>query len=308
MTQTFLREFFWFGVRQAQACLFGAYLLVLVLVTRLWYPLDGILYRNDFLFLAAIGFQTALLAFKLETWREASVIFVFHVVATGLEVFKTSSAIGAWQYPGEFVFGIGNVPLFAGFMYSAVGSYIARVWRIFDFCFTGYPPISATVALVTLVYVNFFTHHFIVDLRAGLLIAMLLLFGRTWVHYRPVQVHRRMPLVVGWFLVALFIWFAENIATYAGIWLYPHQQSTWQLVSPAKLVAWNLLMLLSFVLVTLIHKPRVPDPSAPRSINPDQATADLPVTANIPPQEWAHQHRTPHEHGRGAVRTSVEPI
>ena len=40
-----------------------------------------------------------------------------------------------------------TVPLFAGFMYSAVGSYIARCWRIFKFYFTDYPPFIYTALL-----------------------------------------------------------------------------------------------------------------------------------------------------------------
>jgi uncharacterized membrane protein YoaT (DUF817 family) len=253
--ETFFREFWLFGLKQAQACVFGAYLLSLVIITRLWFPFEGIIHRYDFLFLAALAFQVVLLVMKWETWREASVIFAFHVVATGLEVFKTSDAIGAWRYPGEFVLGISHVPLFAGFMYSSVGSYIARVWRIFDFRFTRYPSLLGSCLLVGLVYVNFFTHHFIWDFRLVLVGATVSLFGRTWIHYRPDQKHRRMPLLVGWFLVALFIWFAENIATYSQIWLYPSQTGAWHPVSPQKLLAWNLLMLLSFVLVSLVHRP-----------------------------------------------------
>ncbi len=128
-----LHEFWLFGVKQAYACLFGGFLLALMLGTRLWYPFEDHLHRYDFIFIAAVLFQLLLLAFRLETLREALVIVVFHLVATVMELFKTSDAIGSWVYPEEFIFGIGNVPLFTGFMYSAVGSYIARIWRIFEF-------------------------------------------------------------------------------------------------------------------------------------------------------------------------------
>jgi uncharacterized membrane protein YoaT (DUF817 family) len=36
-------------------------------------------------------------------------------------------------YPEPSLLRIGGVPLFSGFMYAAVGSYIARVWRICDY-------------------------------------------------------------------------------------------------------------------------------------------------------------------------------
>lgn len=238
--------------------MFGGYLLGLILITKLYYPIDNILYRNDFLFLAAVAFQFALLAFRLETPKEAVVILVFHVVATGMEVFKTSDAIKSWQYPGDFRIGIGNVPLFAGFMYSAVGSYIARVWRIFDFKFSNYPPVWSSWVLVTLVYANFFTHHYTVDIRWPLLIGSAILFGRCNVYFKIRKTHRFMPLIIGWFLVATFIWIAENIATYSRIWIYPTQGDQWHLVPVEKLVAWYLLMLLSFVLVSLVSQPEPP--------------------------------------------------
>ncbi|MEO1360946.1 MAG: DUF817 family protein, partial [Pseudomonadota bacterium] len=53
-----------------------------------------------------------------------------------------------------------------------------------------------------------------------------------------------------------FIWLAENIATFTQIWLYPNQESSWTMVSLQKLGSWYLLMIISWVLVTLIHRPR----------------------------------------------------
>ena len=83
------------------------------------------------------------------------VIVVFHLVATIMELFKTSDAIASWFYPEDYFFGIGNVPLFTGFMYSAVGSYITRVWRIFELEYSWYPPRITTVLLVILIYGNY---------------------------------------------------------------------------------------------------------------------------------------------------------
>jgi len=172
--------------------------------TNLWYPLDG-LHRYDFIFIAAIVFQVVLLVLKLETLRESLVIIVFHLVATVMELFKTSDAIGSWTYPEAYVFGIGNVPLFTGFMYSAVGSYIARVWRIFEFEYSHYPPKKLTVALVCLIYINFFSHHFIPDFRWLLLAATVVMFYRTRIYFRIIKRHRYMLLLPGWFLMASFI-------------------------------------------------------------------------------------------------------
>lgn len=248
----FIRELWFFGIKQAYACLFGGFLLLVMLVTHFWYPIEG-LHRYDFIFLAAIAFQVVLLVTKLETWRESLVIVVFHIVATIMELFKTSDGIGSWHYPEAYVFGIGNVPLFTGFMYSAVGSYIARIWRIFDFQFSHYPNKKYTLLLVLCIYINFFSHHFMWDMRWWLLFITVLLFGRTRVYYKITDHYHSMPLLLGWFLVALFIWFAENMATFANIWVYPHQGQAWEMVSVTKLGAWFLLMLLSFVLVSMVH-------------------------------------------------------
>ncbi|MFN3863509.1 MAG: DUF817 domain-containing protein [Erythrobacter sp.] len=250
-------EFLLFGFKQGWACLFGGLLLALLLGTHLLYPDSAPLHRYDFLTIAAIAIQAGMLAFRLETWREARVILIFHAVGTVMELFKTQA--GSWTYPEASVLHIGAVPLFSGFMYAAVGSYIARVWRIFDFRFTHYPPAWATWLLAAAIYINFFTHHYTIDIRWGLFAATAAIFWRTRVHFRNWRVHRWMPLLVGFGLVALFIWFAENIATFANAWNYPGQEQQWRMVSLAKYGSWYLLMLISFVLVTLVQPVRAPD-------------------------------------------------
>ena len=252
-----LYEFVLFGIKQAWACLFGGLLLFLLLATHLFYPDDAALHRYDFLTLAALAIQAAMLMFKLETWEEARVILLFHIVGTVMELFKTS--VGSWTYPEASLLHIGAVPLFSGFMYAAVGSYIARVWRIFDFRYTHYPPRWATWVLVAAIYANFFAHHWTVDLRYGLFALTALLFWRTRVYFRNWRVPRWMPLLLGFGLVALFIWIAENIATFANAWNYPGQEQQWEMVSLAKYGSWYLLMLISFVMVALVQRVREPD-------------------------------------------------
>jgi len=249
-----LYEFLRFGVKQAWACLFGGLMCTLLLGTHWWYPKDAALARYDFLTLAALGIQAALLALRMETWSEARVILMFHVVGTCMEIFKT--AAGSWIYPEASVLRIGGVPLFTGFMYAAVGSYLARVWRLFDFRFRAHPPLAATVTLSVLIYLNFFAHHYIWDFRWALFAMTVMLFVRTWVYFRIWQVYRRMPLLLGFVLVALFIWFAENIGTFANAWRYPNQSHVWQVVSIAKLGSWFLLMIISYVMVSAVNRPR----------------------------------------------------
>ncbi|MFX7731972.1 DUF817 family protein, partial [Acinetobacter baumannii] len=69
------------------------------------------------------------------------------------------------------------------------------------------------------IYANFFTHHWIVDLRWVLVVAVVALWGRTMMHFRFFRGTFRMPLLLAFAGVAVFIWLAENIATYAGAWL-----------------------------------------------------------------------------------------
>ena len=244
-------EFLLFGFKQGWACLFGGLMLALLLATHLFYPAGAPLHRYDFLTLAAVAIQIAMLALRLESPREALVICAFHLIGTIMELFKTHA--GSWVYPEASLLHIGAVPLFSGFMYAAVGSYIARVWRIFDFGFSRYPPVRATVLLASAIYVNFFAHHWLPDVRIALFAAAILLFGRTWIWFTPWREARRMPLLLGFFLVALFIWLAENIGTFANAWTYPSQRHGWEMVSLMKLGAWYLLMIISFVLVSLIH-------------------------------------------------------
>lgn len=237
-----LYEFALFVLKQGWACLFGALMLALLLATHFLYPTNAPIARYDALTIAAVLIQVLMLRFRLESWDEAKVILAFHVTGTVMEVFKT--AHGSWIYPEAGVLRVGAVPLFSGFMYAAVGSYIARVWRIFDFRFTGYPPRWATIALAAAIYINFFAHHWLPDARMILFAATGLMFLRTRIYFTVWRAPRWMPLLLGWLLVALFIWFAENIGTFSHSWRYPSQTDAWSLVPIGKIGAWYLLMII----------------------------------------------------------------
>ena len=202
--------------------------------------------------------QVLLLVLRMETVSEAKVILVFHIVGTVMELFKTH--VGSWTYPEANFFRIGHVPLFSGFMYASVGSFIARATRIMDMRYTRYPNKAVTAVLAVLIYVNFFTHHFIPDIRILLFILVAIAYGPTWVYYRPYRTFHRMPLLLGFGLVALFIWAAENIGTFAAVWVYPNQRHGWHLVHFSKYGSWLLLMIISFILVSFVHEPRLPPP------------------------------------------------
>ena len=252
-----LAEFILFGLKQAWACLFGGLMLGLIILTKLAWQPDWPIYRYDALFLMALAIQVTFLRLKMETIEEAKVILIYHLVGTIMEIFKVH--MGSWAYPEDAIFRIGGVPLFSGFMYASVGSYLARAIRIFDMRFTHYPPFWATAALAIAIYANFYMHHFTLDFRMLLFAATVLLFGRVRIYYTVEETPRWMPLVVAAFLTSIFLWIAENIGTATGVWLYPGQK-TWHMVPFTKLGSWYLLLYVSFVLVTIVCRPQPPDP------------------------------------------------
>ncbi|GGZ09944.1 DUF817 domain-containing protein [Pseudoduganella plicata] len=240
-------EFLYFGIKEARSCLFvGLFFAAVFLVPRA--GLFGIA-RYDVLLVAALAIQFAMVAMKLETWDELKAVSLFHVVGFALEVFKTSGAIGSWSYPDAAVTKVFGVPLFAGFMYAAVGSYIIQAWRLFDLRIRHHPPHALAAIIAILIYANFFTHHYIGDYRWYLAACALGLYARTTVIFRPLDRDRRMPLLLAFVLIGFFIWLAENISTFFGVWRYPNQLGAWSAVHVGKWSAWSLLVVMTFTIV-----------------------------------------------------------
>ena len=244
-------ELVMFVLKQGWACLFGSLLLAAILLTKaIWQP-DWPVHRYDALFLFAVTTQVIFLWRKLETWEEARVILLFHLTGTAMEWFKVHA--GSWTYPEPGIFKLMGVPLFSGFMYAAVGSYMARVIRVFDMAFAPYPRFPLTVLLAAAIYVNFFAHHFLPDIRIALFLATVALYGRTRIWFRIHDRHWWMPLPVAALLSALALWVAENVGTATGTWIYSGQLPG-QMVSLAKLGSWYLLLYVAFVTVTLVTR------------------------------------------------------
>jgi uncharacterized membrane protein YoaT (DUF817 family) len=250
-------ELWHFFIASLRASWFGVFLLSIFLLTEvITVPLVS---RYDFIFFAAVGFQAFVLLFRFERPKEFFVILLFHVLATGMELFKTNPAIGSWKYPGigSAVFALGSVPLFSGFLYSAVGSYISRAFIFLKLSYEHFPAYVHLWILAVLIYVNFFTHHFFYDLRYLLFAYVLIVFSKTTVRFQVYRTQRRMPFLLTVFLTALFVWIAENIGTFTRIWLYPTQLEYWHLVSFNKMGSWFLLLILSFALVSIIYRDRL---------------------------------------------------
>ncbi len=107
------------------------------------------------------------------------------------------------------------------------------------------------------IYANFFTHHFTPDLRLIIFAITILMFARCFVFFRVDQSAHSMPFLLAGTLTSFFLWVAENIGTYTHTWRYPG--NGWHLVSVQKMGAWGLLLIISFVIVTLIMPPQFPE-------------------------------------------------
>ncbi|MEQ9888175.1 DUF817 domain-containing protein [Pectobacterium zantedeschiae] len=243
----FFIEFLYFGVKEARACIFvGLFFLAVFSVPKAgWFSIP----RYDLLLIFAILIQGWMVASKLETWDELKAVTLFHLVGFALEVFKTSSGIRSWSYPDFAYTKLFGVPLFAGFMYASVGSYIIQSWRLFDLKIRHHPPYWLATLVAILIYANFFTHHYIGDYRWYIAALAVGLYARTTVIFTPCDRERRMPLSLAFILIGFFIWLAENISTFFSIWSYPEQLGAWSMVHVGKWSSWALLVIMTFTIV-----------------------------------------------------------
>ena len=255
--RTLVLELWYFFLANLRASYFGAFLLATFLVTEI--VTVPFISRYDFIFLAAVGFQVVALVFRFEHLREFAVILIFHALATIMELFKTNPTIGSWTYPSldSTTFALATVPLFTGFLYSAVGSYISRAFIFLKIQCEHFPSYVHLWALAGLIYINFFTHHFVYDIRYFLFGYALALFWKTKLHFQVYKIQYNWPLLVPALLTAFFVWIAENIGTFTKIWLYPSQIEQWHLVSFGKMGSWFLLLVLSFALVSIIYRDKL---------------------------------------------------
>ncbi|MFF7892700.1 DUF817 domain-containing protein [Streptomyces sp. NPDC007907] len=241
-----VRQLVAFAWTQAQACAFALALLSGVAVSALLPDLP--LARYDLLVVYGVLLTLVFWARGWESGRDVAVIAVCHVIGLAFELVKVS--LGSWSYPEPAVLKFAGVPLYGGFLYAAVGSYVCRAWHLFDLGLVRYRP-RATALVAAAVYVNFFSHHWLPDLRwvlAGLLVAVTL---GTSVRFTVRGVRRRMPLALSFVLIGFFLWVAENLATLAGAWRYPYQEHGWEPVGVQKFGAWALLISVTFVLAAV---------------------------------------------------------
>lgn len=252
-----MRQLIRFARAEAASCGYAVAVFALLAVTSV-VPLP--LPRYDVLLIACVILTAVLWRTGAESGREVLVIGLFHLDGLALELFKVHA--GSWSYPQTAYTKIAGVPLYSGFMYAAVGSYMCQAWRRLDLGLVSYRPLP-TAAAALFAYANFFTHHWLPDLRLLCVAALLAATWRTTVTYRVGTSRYRMPLALSFALIGGFLWLAENAATFLGAWQYPEQGDVWRMVHPSKFGSWTLLVSVSFVLVAAVKQWSRPGVSAP---------------------------------------------
>jgi len=245
-----LMQLWRFGWQQALSCIFPAVIFVSLALTKL-VPLPW-LSRYDWLLLICLAMQVWMVRSGLETHDELKVITVFHLIGLALELFKVH--MGSWSYPEEAWTKVGGVPLYSGFMYASVASYMCQAWRRLQLELVNWPPLWIVTPLAAAIYLNFFTHHYWIDIRWWLAGLVLIVFCRTSVTFGVGGRRYRMPLVMSFTLIGFFIWVAENVATFFSAWQYPNQSEVWRLVHVGKISSWLLLVIVSFLIVAALKQ------------------------------------------------------
>lgn len=241
----YMTALFHFAYQQALSCVFPVIIFLTLAVSK---TIDiPFLNRYDFILLVCLIAQIVLITTKFETIDELKVICVFHVIGLVLELYKVH--MGSWSYPEEAWSKIGGVPLYSGFMYASVASYMCQAWRRMDLQLGSWPKQWIVIGLGAAIYFNFFTHHFIIDLRWIIKGLIVLVFFKTTIYFSIQKKRYKMPLILSFLLIGFFIWIAENIATFFGAWQYPNQQQQWELVHVSKISSWLLLVIVSFMIV-----------------------------------------------------------
>ncbi|MEC2344261.1 DUF817 domain-containing protein [Paenibacillus barengoltzii] len=245
-----LQQLVRFGWQQALSCVFPVVIFASLALTQ-WIPLPW-LPRYDWLLIICLAMQVWMVRSGLETRDELKVITVFHLIGLALELFKVH--MGSWSYPEEGWTKVNGVPLYSGFMYASVASYLCQAWRRLKVDLVRFPPLWLVVPLAASIYLNFFTHHYWIDVRWWLSALVLIVFWRTWVTYEVGGKPYRMPLTLSFVLIGFFIWIAENVATFFSAWRYPNQADGWHLVHLGKISSWLLLVIISFLIVAALKR------------------------------------------------------
>jgi uncharacterized membrane protein YoaT (DUF817 family) len=234
-----------FLLKNLKACFFPFVIFSALALSRLVIP--SYLPRYDVLFIVCLFTQWWMIKKGIESIDELKVITLFHLMGLAMEIFKVNQ--GSWSYPETAFLKIADVPIYSGFMYASVASYLCQSWRRFEIKLIHMPSPAWSLTLAASIYFNFFTHHFIFDFRWILFGLFFVIFRNTKVIFFVGSKPNKLSLTVTMALCGLLIWGAENLATYLGAWKYAYQHAGWKMVSLQKVNAWMLMSIVSFILV-----------------------------------------------------------
>lgn len=240
----FCKQLALFGYLQAISCIFPVLIFLALAASTQFHT--GIA-RYDMLLIICVVVQIIMYKTGLETRDEVYVITLFHLIGLVLELHKVHR--GSWSYPEEAYTKIWGVPLYAGFMYASVGSYICQAWRNLDLDTTNWPRDLYAWIAGAAIYLNFFSNSWIPDLRVYITLGLLVIFRHTYFRFRLQQYTYRIHALLSFVIIGFFIWLAENIATFFGAWRYAYQHAGWKMVSVHKITSWSLLVIVSIILV-----------------------------------------------------------
>ncbi|MDN5287212.1 MAG: hypothetical protein JWR38_3486 [Mucilaginibacter sp.] len=242
--KTGIHHFYTFALQQALSCVFPVLVFTTLAVSHLF---KDVIPRYDFMLIACVLIQVALYYTKIETKDEVLVICIFHLLGLMMELFKVH--YGSWAYP-EFAYTkLFGVPLYSGFMYASVASYMCQAWRRLNLQILYWPHHYTARIIGALIYFNFFSNHFIYDVRYLIGLLILYFFRRSVVIFYLDNKAYRIPTILSFLLIGFFIWLAENVATLLGAWKYAYQHNGWAMVNYQKISSWGFLVIVSFIIV-----------------------------------------------------------
>ena len=222
--------------------MFGAVFVVAILASAALWNADWAVARTDALFVFGVLGLVAMFALGWNALGDALPIGAVFLAGVVLEWQRTGA--GAWAYEAGGVLQFGQKPLFVGFMYAAVGSYIIRSLRLKALMVTGMPAIWIGLGAGAVIYGSYFLS-LPSWVRPLLLTFVVIVFSGARVR-SPSGSWLYVPVALA--MAAVLLWVAENVGTFTGTWSYPGQ-GAYEFVSLSKIGAWFLLLNVCFLLV-----------------------------------------------------------
>jgi uncharacterized membrane protein YoaT (DUF817 family) len=244
-----LKQLFLFGYLQAISCVFPIIIFAALAISSI--P-EAFLPRYDLLLLICIIAQLIMYKAGLETLDEVYVITLFHILGLVMELHKVNA--GSWSYPEPAYSKVFGVPLYSGFMYASVGSYLCQAWRNLSIETIDWPGAWTARLCGVAIYLNFFTNAFIMDVRWWIVLVLVIVFRKSKFAFMLGERKYHIHVILAFFLIGFFIWLGENIATFYGAWKYAYQHAGWKMVTWHKISSWSLLVIVSIIIIAELKR------------------------------------------------------